>query len=96
MKILLDEEKKLYLVSDDTQFAISQENIRVSKKTNEEETYQKHLTYHSTIPSALRSYLQLKLKKSKVTTIEGLIKKIEELNKECEGWLKHFDIKVGG
>jgi len=90
MKIKLED--TWYLVTDERQAIISEERERqIANKENGKittEKYMNHKTYHPTIKSALKEFLQRKLYKSSVTTFEGMIKKLEENEKLLDKWSK--------
>lgn len=84
MKIQL--EGNIYLTSDRYCYKISELKTKKNKTTGEDEEYFDPITSHTKVEQALRSFRNSKIRKSSVTTIDGLIKKVEE----SERWLENF------
>ena len=90
MKIQL--EGKMYLMSNERQFMISEESEREVKDKltgkMKTEVFMMHETFHQTIEGALTSYLERKLRKSSITTFQGIINKQKEHKLLLKKWFK--------
>jgi len=92
MKIQLDSD--MYLVSEGGSVNLSKKLTIEDKITGENKEIFKNLSFYSKIPHALVSFLEeYKINKSKVSTIEGLIKKYDECIEFIANLLK---LNLGG
>ena len=80
------------MTADERQYMISEEKEREVKdkitRETKTESFMNHKTSHSTIEGALTSFLDHKLRKSNITTFEGVIKKQKEHKLLLRKWFK--------
>ena len=84
MKIKVD--SKYQIISDPVQYILQEKKIaREGDKKGDE--YWVNVGYHGAITSALKSYKELQIRNSEVTTVDELFKLIKKLDQKIEKFL---------
>ena len=82
MELQLDGE--FYITSDPNNYCVSKKK-KAKQKDGSYKDFWEHLTFHRTLEDAVLSYYtETKLKKARVRTLEGYVKKVQEAKKEIK------------
>lgn len=81
MDIKIDNE---YSIQSDERNIILVKTRKVENGKNKGEIYEQNVSYHSTLQSALKDYLRVKTNLSEATSVQELLKEVEEIKKIIE------------